>query len=742
MSENAIGRAAVVASSKPVASTSQRVLQRKCACGRHTVGGGECEECKRKGRKAQRKARHTSDEMAGATVADDVLRAPGQPLDGRTRAFMERRLGHDFSGVRLHTDASAADSAANVGAEAYTVGRDIVFGAGYYAPQSRSGRELLAHELTHVVQQSRGFSAEVGASRGLRVGPSDDGFEREADRVAAGIHGHPSSSPGAQLRGLTTGAPVSVQRKQSAGGKHIVSRGKAIVEDGRPLAPGQMHRTQFLTTLRDVLLKEVEIEMAPVGRTSRNCPYIMRTLERYANRPVASLLHFIRKFAKPPAGADAQGLIHAVAQQSRRLARRVAEKSPKVQASTVEGGVLPVHDPLAIQAELHGGHPLDAPARQRMEASFGTSFSGVRVHDDAIADGINSRLRARAFAVGNHIAFANGQYRPGTPSGDMLLAHELAHTIQQGSGRARAGGGREDRELERGADRAAMAAVAGQRGVGTTISPDTGLRVQRGPVVLAGALLVGEVGVDAVVVGEVAAVSTELVVADGAIVATTEIAAPLVLETAAPVALETVAPVAIETVAPVATDAVVTSSAVSTTATAVGVGAAATTLSSDSPTSQEEDKKRRCRSEPCPTPLPISWPVQLPLPTTTPRLLMRVTSVEREWEGIDRAAEQSRLSREIRRARERLVPPPQPCFDNDAEPNAPYDAHHVHPLYLNGEEAEWNLCALRADLHQRGHPSLNNQTAHLEEYRECGICSGYLSHHPVGQQYVIIASKG
>jgi hypothetical protein len=503
-----------------------------------------------------------------------------------------------------------------------------------------------------------------------------------------------------------------------------------------------MHRTQFLTTLRDVLLKEVESEMAPVGRTSRNCPYIMRTLERYANRPIGTLLHFIRKFAKPPAGADAQGLIHAVAQQSRRLARRVAEKSPRVQASTIEGDALPVHDPLAIQAELHGGEPLDAPVRQRMEASFGTSFSGVRVHDDAIGDRLSARLRARAFVVGNHIAFADGEYRPGSPSGDTLLAHELAHTIQQGSGRARAGSAREDRELERGADRAAMAAVAGQRGVVATLPVSTGLRVQRGPLVVAGVIAVGEVGVDAVVVGEVAAVSTELVVADGAIVATTEVAAPLVLETAAPVALETAAPVAIETVAPVATDAVVTSSAVSTTATAVGVGVAATTLSSDSPTSKEEEKKKRkCRPEPCEQPLPISWPEQLPLPGTSPRLLMRVTSVEREWEGIDRAAEQSRLAREIRWARAHLVPPPQPCFANHAEPNAPYDAHHVHPLYLNGEEAEWNLCALHADLHQHGHPSLNNQTEHLEEYRECGVCSGYLSHHPVGQEYYIIATK-
>jgi hypothetical protein len=545
--------------------------------------------------------------MAGSTIADDVLNAPGQPLDARTRAFMERRFGHDFGTVRVHAGAAAAASAANTQAEAYTVGRDIVFGAGFYAPESRAGRELIAHELTHVVQQSRGLVSGAGGASGLRIGPADDGFEREANAMAAGIHRDPSSALRAPVREIKAAAPASVQRKpaQSASRKPGVSRGQPIVEDGRPLAPGQMHRTQFLTTLRDVLLREVEVEMAPFGRTSKNCPYIMRTLERYASRPASSLLHFIQKFAKPPAGSDAQGLIRSVAQQSRRLARRVAEKSPKVQASTVDGNSLPLHDPVAIRSELHDGRPLDATARQRMEATFGRSFGSVRVHDDSAADRLNARLRSRAFAVGDHIAFADGQYRPGTASGDMLLAHELAHTIQQGSGRARAGGGQEDRELERGADRAAIAAMSGQRDVGATLPPNTGLRVQRGPVVLAGALIVAEVGVDAAVVTEVGLVSTELVVADGAIVATTEVATPLIIESAAPVA--------IETVAPAATQAVVTSSALSTTATVVAVGA--TALSSDSPTDTEDDQRRRCQelnpsAIPCLDEIPMEEQVQ------------------------------------------------------------------------------------------------------------------------------------
>ena len=68
------------------------------------------------------------------SIIHDVLRAPGQPLDATTRAFMEPRFGHDFSRVRVHSDAKAAESARAVNALAYTVGQDVVFGVGQYAP--------------------------------------------------------------------------------------------------------------------------------------------------------------------------------------------------------------------------------------------------------------------------------------------------------------------------------------------------------------------------------------------------------------------------------------------------------------------------------------------------------------------------------------------------------------------------------------------------------------------------------
>ncbi len=86
----------------------------------------------------------------------ETLSSPGQPLDRATRGYFEPRFDRDFDRVRIHTGARAAGSAADIAARAYTVGADIVFGAGEYAPHSASGRQLLAHELAHVIQQSRG----------------------------------------------------------------------------------------------------------------------------------------------------------------------------------------------------------------------------------------------------------------------------------------------------------------------------------------------------------------------------------------------------------------------------------------------------------------------------------------------------------------------------------------------------------------------------------------------------------
>ena len=109
----------------------------------------------------------------------------GQRLDPNTRRFMEASFGHDFGAVRLHTDKRATDSADAVNASAYTIGEDIVIGKGQPSPETFDGKKLLAHELAHVVQQSRGGATPVLHSSGPH--------ERDADAAAtAAAAGQPN----------------------------------------------------------------------------------------------------------------------------------------------------------------------------------------------------------------------------------------------------------------------------------------------------------------------------------------------------------------------------------------------------------------------------------------------------------------------------------------------------------------------------------------------------------------------
>jgi hypothetical protein len=180
-------------------------LRRKCACGQHSAGGGECEECKKKREESLRRSALDTAPLSGVPpIVHQALGAPGRPLDPATRAFMEPRFGRDFSGVRVHSDPLAAESARAVQAHAYTVGSDIVLG------EERGGgseRRLLAHELAHVVQQSQGS----GTARSESAEEAE--ADRAADHVMAGRAGAPELVPGTptlRRNGLT---PPEVQNQ-------------------------------------------------------------------------------------------------------------------------------------------------------------------------------------------------------------------------------------------------------------------------------------------------------------------------------------------------------------------------------------------------------------------------------------------------------------------------------------------------------------------------------------------------
>lgn len=186
-----MNRTAIQPAVKASAPLAHATLQRKCACGSHTMGASTCTSCDTKKRPLQAKLRigasddpfeHEADRISEQVLAaapgmatpriqrltagpapasdgapdsvDRVLAGPGRALEDPLRRDMEQRFRHDFSRVRVHADGAAARSASDIGARAYTAGHQLVFGAGQFAPSTREGRRLIAHELTHVVQQS------------------------------------------------------------------------------------------------------------------------------------------------------------------------------------------------------------------------------------------------------------------------------------------------------------------------------------------------------------------------------------------------------------------------------------------------------------------------------------------------------------------------------------------------------------------------------------------------------------
>lgn len=143
--------------------------------------------------KVQKKANNEVELSPVLADVSEVLGSSGQLLDKETRSFMEPRFGHDFSKVRVHADQMAASSAQSVNALAYTVGDDIVFDSGKYSPATSSGRRLLAHELTHVLQQRVGMDQQPSQAK-LAIGEQGDSYEQEADRVANSIVDHSANA--------------------------------------------------------------------------------------------------------------------------------------------------------------------------------------------------------------------------------------------------------------------------------------------------------------------------------------------------------------------------------------------------------------------------------------------------------------------------------------------------------------------------------------------------------------------
>jgi outer membrane protein OmpA-like peptidoglycan-associated protein len=177
---------------------------------------------------------------------------------------MEARMGHDFSHVRVHTDAVAAESTQVLQGEAFTVGSHVVFSAGKYAPATGEGRALLTHELTHVIQQR-----DAAANEAKQVGTHDGEYEHEADRIAAESNGSPA---GVRLR---TSAQL-VQRRVTASGIAKIPPQFSYSTHCGWIDWGHAQPEMALNLIRDVRAASAQLESAETGRSREPGHHVVR----------------------------------------------------------------------------------------------------------------------------------------------------------------------------------------------------------------------------------------------------------------------------------------------------------------------------------------------------------------------------------------------------------------------------------------------------------------------------------
>src|SRR5690554_2004677 len=170
-------------------------IQRECA---------SCESKEKLYRKGDREEEEENVQMKGESgesgsrtapsIVHDAINSPGQPLDKETKNFMESRFGYEFGRVQVHNDPMAHQSAEDIDAKAYTYGIHLVFGKGHYNPGSYSGKELIAHELTHTVQQEN-YQGNRTIQRRLRTSPTTKKRDPEIEALLAKFKYTNASSP-------------------------------------------------------------------------------------------------------------------------------------------------------------------------------------------------------------------------------------------------------------------------------------------------------------------------------------------------------------------------------------------------------------------------------------------------------------------------------------------------------------------------------------------------------------------
>lgn len=405
---------------KADSSQEKAMTQRKCACGQHTVAGGECQACRQKRLKLQRWHKgHT-----GLGLLANYYAA--------SSSSVMPRFDTDFTRVPLRTPTPPI-------------------------------QRLPRGEVVQLPEETAAPLVETAAASSET----------------------PSAAPE-----TTTAEPAS----EPATSETTAMAALLVADEATELGPGQMRKSDFLAELRTAVCAAADAELTTAGRDTEGCPYLSYWFDYYEQREAAHVERALRRYAPSARDAtSASAYIPIVAERVRQGVARwvrtgdmsgVPEGIPLMVPTGGIGGLLAgvgslffkarpggakePDDPHAVQAQLGHGRTLDSGVRVRMESAFGTSFSHVRLHNDSHAAGLSSNLNARAFTVGEHVAFGAGEYQPGSPLGDALIAHELAHVVQQrGAGASVAPmemGNAHDAALEKDADDTAVDTVMALHG--------------------------------------------------------------------------------------------------------------------------------------------------------------------------------------------------------------------------------------------------------------------------------------
>jgi uncharacterized protein DUF4157/lysine-specific metallo-endopeptidase family protein len=383
----------------------------------------------------------------------NTVRNGGRPMPESVRRYFEPRFGSNFSHVRLHTGSHAAATTQAVNAKAFTLGNDIFFNSRQYSPQTHSGKKLLAHELTHVIQQQSHSGNKGPLLQRFPVGPFDvrgNGDIQFEAMIARWLHSLNGTGQGnALFQALETnrgdqGERIGIEPHRFCHVRRergLILPGPDIIyfnvwgclDPTADMCPGEGEAPLWMAVPRYINLFHecVHVYLNQAGRRTdpqRECmatglgnyftsiPYNENRLRCELGLPVRPCYNGDCPELGPPTCS-------ALGEQM-------------IQPKMVSGHTENVNSNIEsrIRSTSGKGQPLPTSTRVSFESRFNHDFSQVRVHTDNNSNQLNRELNAQAFTVNKDIYFNLGKYDTGSYAGKRLLAHELTHVVQQGSG--------------------------------------------------------------------------------------------------------------------------------------------------------------------------------------------------------------------------------------------------------------------------------------------------------------------